>query len=213
MKKVFLGLGVVLGTMAFAQTTNNGNDGIRFGIKGGGNLSTITEGNFSDTQHKFGFNGGLFMNVPMTEKFNFQPEVIYNYMGAKSTADLQDGTSVKHETNLGYISVPLMVQFNVTPQFYVEAGPEFSYLVNANSKLKNGNQTITDNWDSKTLDDLKRFNAGGAIGLGYRITNNWGINARYTTGFTKIGKTDTPVGRVFNDSRNENIQLGLNYTF
>ncbi|CDN75839.1 PorT family protein [Elizabethkingia anophelis] len=211
MKKVFLGLGIVLGTMAFAQTTNNG--GIRFGIKGGGNLSRITEGNFSDTEHKFGFNGGVFMNVPMSDKFNFQPEVIYNYMGSKSTGKNDQNQDVKHETNLGYISVPLMVQFNVTPKFYVEAGPEFSYLVNANSKLKNGNQTITDNWNSKTLDDLKRFNAAGAIGLGYRITDNWGVNARYTTGFTKIGKNDTTVGQLFNDSRNENIQLGLSYTF
>ncbi|MCL1669245.1 PorT family protein [Elizabethkingia ursingii] len=210
MKKVFLGLGIVLGTMAFAQTTNNG--GIRFGIKGGGNLSTITEGNFSDTQHKFGFNGGLFMNMPISDKFNFQPEVIYNYMGSKSTADV-NGEKIKSETNLGYISVPLMVQFNVTPKFYVEAGPEFSYLVNANNKLKSGSQTVTNSWDSKALDDLKRFNAAGAIGLGYRITDNWGVNARYTTGFTKIGKNDTPRGQYFNDSRNENIQLGLSYTF
>lgn len=48
-----------------------------------------------------------------------------------------------------------MVQFNVTPKFYVEAGPEFSYLVNANNKLKSGSQTVTNSWDSKALDDLR----------------------------------------------------------
>ncbi|NAW51784.1 outer membrane beta-barrel protein [Elizabethkingia argentiflava] len=208
MKKVFLGIGVVLGTMASAQTTN---DGIRFGIKGGGNLSTITDGKFKNTEHKFGFNGGVFMNVPLSSQFNFQPEVIYNYVGAKTTTE---GSSSKtYSTNLGYVTVPLMVQLNVTPELYVEAGPEFGYLVNANNKLKDGNTSTTDNWSKDALDELKRFNAGGAIGLGYRITDNWGVNARYTNGFTKIGKKDTTIGKEFRNSKNENIQLGLNYTF
>lgn len=215
MKKVFLGLGLVLGTMAFAQqtTVNNGTQPIRFGIKAGGNYSYISDGNFKDTDGKFGFNGGVYMNARLSDKWNFQPEVIYNYMGAKSTTTALDGTDVKHETNLGYISVPLMMQFNVTPQFYFEAGPELSYLVNANNKLKEGNTTTTNDWSNKAMDNLKRFNAGGAIGMGYRITDHVGINARYTASFTNLGKDDNPVGHYFHESKNRNVQLGLSYTF
>ena len=56
MKKVFLGLGIVLGTMAFAQSTA----GPRFGIKAGGNLSDLAN---SDAKSKIGFYAGAFMNA------------------------------------------------------------------------------------------------------------------------------------------------------
>lgn len=35
---------------------------------------------------------------------------------------------------LSYINVPVMVQYNATPEFYLEAGPEFGLLVNAQAK-------------------------------------------------------------------------------
>ena len=106
--------------------------------------------------------------------------------------------------NLGYINVPVMLQYNATPEFYLEAGPEFGLLVNAQAKGDiNGSTYKTDNKDI-----MKSFNFGAGIGLGYRFTPNLGINARYIAGLTKILKDD------FGDSsKNTNIQLGLNYSF
>ncbi len=42
---------------------------------------------------------------------------------------MNEGILGKSETklNLDYISVPVMFQYKATPEFYLEAGPEFSF--------------------------------------------------------------------------------------
>ncbi|MDQ8750732.1 porin family protein [Elizabethkingia miricola] len=195
MKKVFLGLGIVLGTMAFAQSTA----GPRFGIKAGGNLSDLTN---SDAKSKIGFYAGAFMNAPISSEFSIQPEVVYSQQGAKGK---NNAFSTDSRLNLGYINVPVMVQYNATPDFYLEAGPEFGFLVDAQSKYTAANgQTIK----YSGTDGYNTFNFGMGLGVGYKFTSNLGINARYTAGFTNIVKNNG------GDSvRNNNFQLGLGYTF
>jgi opacity protein-like surface antigen len=194
MKKVFLGLGIVLGTMAFAQSTA----GPRFGIKAGGNLSDLT--NLDREKSKIGFYAGVFMNAPISSDFSIQPEVVYSQQGSK----YKDNVLGLDKTNLGYINVPVMVQYNATPEFYLEAGPEFGFLVDAKDKYNiNGNTRSVD-----VKDNLNTFNFGMGLGAGYRFTPNISINARYTAGFTNIVKNNG------GDSvKNNNFQLGLGYTF
>ena len=134
MKKLFLGAAIAMSSLTFAQ---------QFGIKGGMNVASISkDGTLSDTSSKIGFNAGVFMNAPLAENFSIQPEVLYNDLGSKITYGQNDNNS--YSTNLGYISVPVMFQYNATPEFYLEAGPQFSFLVNANNKLKDGNNNILD---------------------------------------------------------------------
>ena len=195
MKKVFLGLGIVLGTMAFAQSTA----GPRFGIKAGGNLSDLT--NLDREKSKIGFYAGVFMNAPISSDFSIQPEVVYSQQGAKFK-DFGNVTDLKK--NLGYINVPVMVQYNATPDFYLEAGPEFGFLVDAQDKGKVNGVS----YKSSGTDGLNTFNFGMGLGAGYRFTPNLSINARYTAGFTNIVKDNG------GDSvKNNNFQLGLGYTF
>ncbi|MCT3760785.1 PorT family protein [Elizabethkingia anophelis] len=195
MKKVFLGLGIVLGTMAFAQSTA----GPRFGIKAGGNLSDLT--NLDREKSKIGFYAGVFMNAPISSEFSIQPEVVYSQQGAKFK-DFGNVTDLKK--NLGYINVPVMVQYNATPDFYIEAGPEFGFLVDAQDKGKVNGVS----YKSSGTDGYNTFNFGMGLGAGYRFTPNISINARYTAGFTNIVKNNG------GDSvKNNNFQLGLGYTF
>ncbi|MDV3885347.1 opacity protein [Elizabethkingia anophelis] len=195
MKKVFLGLGIVLGTMAFAQSTA----GPRFGIKAGGNLSDLT--NLDREKSKIGFYAGVFMNAPISSEFSIQPEVVYSQQGAKFK-DFGNVTDLKK--NLGYINVPVMVQYSATPDFYLEAGPEFGFLVDAQDKGKVNGVS----YKSSGTDGYNTFNFGMGLGAGYRFTPNISINARYTAGFTNIVKNNG------GDSvKNNNFQLGLGYTF
>ncbi|MCT4196051.1 PorT family protein [Elizabethkingia anophelis] len=195
MKKVFLGLGIVLGTMAFAQSTA----GPRFGIKAGGNLSDLT--NLDREKSKIGFYAGVFMNAPISSEFSIQPEVVYSQQGAKFK-DFGNVTDLKK--NLGYINVPVMVQYNATPDFYLEAGSEFGFLVDAQDKGKVNGVS----YKSSGTDGYNTFNFGMGLGAGYRFTPNISINARYTAGFTNIVKNNG------GDSvKNNNFQLGLGYTF
>ncbi|REC79439.1 PorT family protein [Chryseobacterium elymi] len=199
MKKQLLSLCIVIGTMTFAQYS----DETRFGIKAGGNLSSITDG---DSKSKPGFYGGVFVNIPISEAFNIQPEAVYSQQGAKlkDDYDFVGYTITNMKQTLGYINVPVMVQYNATPEFYLEAGPEFGLLINAQAS---GDINGTSN-KASNKDGLKTFNFALDLGLGYRFSPNIGINARYIAGLSNIVKNSG--GEI---SKNTNFQLGLNYYF
>ena len=206
MKKLILGLAVTAGSLAFAQTTSSSNP-ITFGVKGGMNVSSLskTEG-LDDQKSKIGFNAGAFANIPIASSFSIQPEVLYSQYGEKS--DYRVGnTKFSNSTKLDYITVPVMFQYNALPNLYLEAGPEFGFMVSAKNKFKNestGQSSTTDNYK----DNLSTFNLGIGIGAGYYFTQNLGITARYIAGVTDVVKNNSG-----DAVRNNTFQVGLAYKF
>lgn len=124
MKKLLLGAALAVSSLTFAQ---------QFGVKAGVNVSNISDDNDVQTNSKTGYYAGVFMNAPIAEDFSIQPEVLYNSLGTK-----YDYGNASSTLTLDYITVPVMFQYNVVPQFYLEAGPEFGFLVNAKSKVESG---------------------------------------------------------------------------
>ena len=206
MKKLFLGAAIAMSSLTFAQ---------QFGVKGGMNVSSLSDdATLSDQESKIGFNAGVFMNAPLAENFSIQPEVLYNDLGSKvtrsSTEILGNTYSADYSRNLGYISVPVMFQYNATPAFYLEAGPQFGFLVSAKDKFKNSTNGSTDNATIVALDkdNFHTFDFGIGLGAGYYFTPNLGLTARYTAGLSDIMK-DNPGDSV----KNNVFQVGLAYKF
>ncbi|MGV8914985.1 MAG: porin family protein [Kaistella sp.] len=201
MKKLFLSAAVVMSTMAFAQ---------QFGVKAGMNVSSLSkDGSLSDQGSKIGFNAGLFMNAPLAANFSIQPELLYSQMGDKYDQKIA-GTTYARSRHLDYVTVPVMFQYNATPAFYLEAGPEFGLLVNAKNKFTNesDNTTIGETGDYK--DKLNGFNFGLGLGAGYYFTPNIGLTARYVAGLTDIYKDGDNAG---DSVKNNLFQVGLAYKF
>ncbi|MCG2791966.1 MAG: PorT family protein [Weeksellaceae bacterium] len=211
MKKLFLGLGLVAGTLAFAQTTTpTSTAGPKFGIKAGVNVSSLSGDGYDDTKSKVGFSGGLFMNAPLSEQFSIQPEVMYSQMGSKIEGKFAN-TTYSTTRSLDYITVPVMFQFRATPEFYIEAGPEFGFLVSAKDSDTVGNFSTTNQIDT---DNFNTFNLGLGLGLGFDITENFGVNARYVAGFTDINKDgNTSLQNDGNKNRNNTFQGGVYFKF
>lgn len=205
MKKLFLGAAIAMSSLTFAQ---------QFGLKGGMNVSSLSkDANLDDNKSKIGFNAGVFMNAPIAENFSIQPEVLYNDLGSKVTRSATvNGTTYKadYSRNLGYISVPVMLQYNATPAFYLEAGPQFSFLVNAEDKYKSSTNGTTNNSNIVALnkDAFNGFDFGVGLGAGYYFTPNIGLTARYVAGFTDIYKNNSG-----DAVKNNNFQVGLAYKF
>lgn len=240
MNKLFLGVALVAGTLVFAQEVTpaqisqmplNKKEPVRFGIKGGGNASQFSEQQLNSKNQKLGFNAGVFVNIPLSQKFALQPEVLYNQIGAKSVIldnEVTTGfttvrTKQEFTTTLNYISVPVMLQMKPADNFYLEAGPEVSYFLDGKNK---GQQTVTtsilDTTTSQTQsnsedinkDDIKKFNLGLAIGLGYYFTPNLGINARYINSLTHIADNSGAMNEMQKNINTHRVfQLGLNYKF
>lgn len=185
MKKLLLVAAVAVFGLSNAQT---------FGLKAGANVSSLS--NTDGSQAKFGFYGGAFANVPLSASFSIQPEVLYNGKGAKADFDNSDS-----KLNLDYISVPVMFQYKATPQFYLEAGPEFSFLASAKEKVGNNSISIKD--------EVKGFDLGIGLGAGYDFTSSFGANIRYVAGVTDIAKENESSKSV----RNGIFQFGLTYKF
>ncbi|RXM38892.1 PorT family protein [Chryseobacterium sp. CH21] len=194
MKKLILGLALVAGTFTFAQKTSTStasSSPVRFGLKAGLNISNISN---SDLNSKAGFYGGVFANIPVAQDFSVQPEVLYSGLGGKAKGNSNA------KINMDYIAVPVMLQYNLIPNLYVEAGPQFGFLVSAKAKSNGVSGDIKDN--------LKTFDFGIGLGAGYYFTQNIGVNVRYTAGLSDVPKNNTD-----DASRNGVFQVGLAYKF
>ncbi|MBW8362308.1 MAG: PorT family protein [Kaistella sp.] len=211
MKKLFLGAAIAMSSLTFAQT---------YGVKAGMNVASISEGDGLEQSSKIGLNAGVFANFPIAASFSIQPELMYNQLGAKtdySNTTLGVTNTYTSTQSLDYITLPVMFQYNLTPAFYMEAGPEFGLLMAAKEKgdatATSGTTVVSTTFDRDNKDTFNSFNAGIGIGAGYYFTPNIGLTARYTAGLTKLGKDEANSGNIYDESKNNVFQVGLAYKF
>lgn len=204
MKKVLFSLALVSSAAAFSQ---------HFGIKAGVNVSnnSLPTATFNNVPNYLadapnpsvsksaltGFHAGVFYNIPLGANFNFQPEILYTTYGTKLNMNYA-GAAFSAKWKMDYLALPLMFQYNLIPNLFVEAGPELGLLLT--SKVSGSGQSL----DVK--EEMKKFNAGIGIGAGYFFTENIGLNARYVVGLTDLDDSGVK-------SKNSAIQIGLAYKF
>jgi opacity protein-like surface antigen len=187
MKKVVLTAAAV-----FAFGFANAQD-VKFGVKGGLNVATLT-GDVDDASSKVGFHVGGFAEIKVSDKFAVQPELLFSTQGAKSDGD---GT-----LNLSYVNIPVMAKFYVADAFSLEAGPQIGFLTAA--KVKRGGESV----DIK--DELKSVDFGLNFGAGYNLTENLSAGLRYNLGLSDVFKTEG--GEDFK-SKNSVFSVSLGYKF
>jgi len=166
-----------------------------FGIKGGMNASSLNyEGN-SDMQTKIGFNAGVLAHIHTGNEFwAFQPEAYYSSEGAKSKSN----SNVK--TDLGYLNVPVLVQYMFNNGFRLEAGPQVGFLMSAKSKVNDNSTDIKNSMQSAVFSI--------PAGIGYLTSTGLGFDARYNFGISNINKS---TGRA--KTRSNVFQFDIFYQF
>lgn len=185
----------------------------QFGVKGGVNISNITGDDIGDLDSRTSFNLGLFMEIPISERFSFQPEVLYSGQGFTAVSRDQDNVfdvDDNVEYQLSYIQVPLMAKIYLVKGLYAEAGPQFGFKVNEEIDTEptaDGGDTTINPDDSY----IKGFDTNLALGAGYKFDNGFSLSARYTHGLTNIFKEDTMFENV--DAKNSVWQFGVGFSF
>ncbi len=159
-----------------------------FGLKAGLNLAKLTNTN---SDFKAGFHAGLLSHIHVTPAFSLQPEVMYSTQGAKYSDDAR--------YNLGYVNIPVLLQYNFGDGFRLQGGPQLGILTNATYKIGDTDYDVSDAF--KTID----FSI--PVGLGYLSKSGLGLDARYNIGVTDV--TEAAGSSV----RNGVIQFGLFYLF
>lgn len=186
-------LNVALAAILMTATAKAQN--VNVGIKGGLNIYNINNNQGQKYDNLLGFNLGLIGHVHLAKQLAFQPEIVYSAQGAKFTT-----AGVQTKIQLGYINVPLLLQYMFDNGFRLQAGPQVGFLVNAKSKSPNSTIDIKNN--------LKKVDVGLGAGIGYvNPATNFGIDARYNIGLSNINE-NTSV-----KSTNRGFQVGVFYLF
>jgi hypothetical protein len=226
MKRLFapafsLAFSLVAATASLAQ--------VQIGIRGGLNWGTVSEPSLMQNlpiqpELSPGPMGGLFLDVPLSERVSFRPEANFIQKGFL----LREGTDI----DLGFINLPIgarvayqtqsvqaapLLKINLANgpvQPYLIAGPAISYAVDGRIRTRATALFTTRNMDVD-LDfgnTLNPWDFSGIGGLGIAANAGAGkifVEARYEYGFTRqlqVPLVNLPV-------RNRGIGVSVGYAF
>lgn len=199
----------ILALMAVAYNAN-AQQHFKIGAKAGVNFSTLS--NVSKGEMLPGFYVGAVSEFKITEKFSFQPELVYSSQGAKNVYTETVAAVTAHHHNhdkLEYINLPLLAKYYFTQGLSVELGPQFGLLLKATNEdeVTIDGVEVKENRDFK--DEVNAFDFGVGAGLAYELSNGFFVNARYNLGLTNVGKST----KYYDGSKNGVTNLGLGYKF
>lgn len=218
MKIIAITLGLLLlSIVSFAQNS--------IGFRGAFSASTVTkfdliENITPDFKLFPSGSGAVFLEIPITNRFSFQPELAYNQKGFSISEGIQMGGEflgvdipvngkVNFRTN--YIDLPLLAKVHLGPKDathgYVMAGPAVGYMADANMRIRVLNVfPINTNLNN---DFFKPIELSGIAAAGFEVPISEKFTAfaegRYQLGFSRI--LDTPVVQL--DVRNRSLSGGM----
>jgi opacity protein-like surface antigen len=171
---------------------------VAFGIKAGPAISNTYEvlgdtiSGFSDAQ--ITYLAGGFMRFDLSKKLGLQTELLYSLKG-------------NFNTDYGYISLPIMLQYEFLPNLRAEAGLEAAYLLSAQMEFISGNRL-----DERS--SYKDFDLGVNFGINYDFLEKFTAGLRYNLGLVNTWN-DEPRFGIGTDSsvKNHSLQLSLGYRF
>jgi len=178
---------LLLLTYLFTYSNESFAQFFKFGLKGGLNYSTTT-GDSKGVDFKPGFHVGVFLFHRPEGKIAFMSELVYSQQGAKAS---QGSTKIDYS----YVNLPLMINYYLTKDLFLQAGPQYSILYSA--EVDNGTSIV------KVKDQLESFDFGLVGGFGYD-SNRIIVNGRYNWGLINTSKVD----QTFTNSV---FQLSLGY--
>lgn len=214
-------LSLIMSQTSFAQ--------VQVGIRGGANWGFASKpeylGSLTPTFHPTaGPTGAIFLDIPLSDRVSFRPEVAYvqKGVGIKQRLDinlggfnLPLGATIAYQSQ--HIEIPLLAKFTLSDgpvQPYLIAGPAVSYALDGRIRTRATALITTQPIDVNVNYGgmLSRWDVGAVGGLGLAMDAGAGkffIEGRYTQGFTR--QIQVPVVNV--NVRNRSASVSLGYSF
>ena len=179
----------ILSFTAFSQS-------FKIGAKGGVTMNKISGQTFKE-KFSYGYHIGGFATIGLGSKFAIQPEVMFNQVNV----DTSDKFSSVYQFNklnkvqLKYLSIPILLNYNVARVLTLQAGPQFGILMNkSNTFVQNGKDAF------KSGD----FSMLGGVQLN---VSHFRVYGRYAIGLNNLNDIDNK-----DKWKNQSIQLGVGLT-
>lgn len=167
---LFLFLCVAMSATVLAQSKLSPS----FGINAGGVLAQVSAPDGVTTgasELKFGFSGGIYASIPLSDLLSIRPELNYAALGGKNTAN-----AVTAKVN--YLTIPLLASFRLDKSgFSAHVGPQYGLLLSASATDRG---TTTDLKSQLTSTDLSLLG-----GITY-MPGVVGVTVRYQYGLSNI---------------------------
>jgi hypothetical protein len=194
--KFLLSTAVAVMMMTTVASAQHSSAHSAIGIKGGANFYNLnSDPDNTSLKTSIGFHVGALGHVHLGTKWALQPELTYSSQGAKFE---MPGDDIK--LKLGYINVPILVQYMFDNGFRIQAGPQVGFLINAKTKLGGT--------DTDVKDDFTEVDIAASAGLSYVDPKSGvGIDARYNLGLNNIAEGGGP------SLKNRGAQVGLFFLF
>ncbi len=157
---------VFLSSHSFAQDEDLSIPNITFGLKVGINSvqMKVASQSSENTQNKSGVYFGAFVNIPSSDAFSIQPEIIYS------------STEYSGSNKMNFLNVPVLLTFKLSNNFTGFFGPEAQILLDIDAR------------ENKDL--FNSFLLGFTFGANYKVTPNFYLEARPYFAFTKFLEDD-----------------------
>ncbi len=213
MKKIFFLFLLTCPTFLFAQLEL----GMRFGLNMAKADLQNTDGDLIEAARRNGINVGAFANIQVGNIIALQPEITFSQKGFKPSFTNIDSAST---VSTDYLDMPLMIEagFKLSnrARFFVNAGPNVSYLINAEEEFYNATngETTTSPFDIDN-EEIERLDIGVNFGGGFSVrARRWKytLDVRYNMGLKEILTVESAYD--FADKakhRVTNISLGVSY--
>lgn len=205
MKKLVLGAAVAAMSI-FTANAQADSDLVQLGVKGGVNLSSVSGDDFDSPDSRTSFNAGFVAEVPYTERFSLQAEVLYSGQGYDWKSSGQDNfldNDDNIEVQFDYIQVPILAKIYLIEGLNVHAGPQIGFLVN--DEIDYQPNSDGGDIDLNSALEPKDIDISLAAGIEYKFDNGFFVQGRYNYGFTEMFEDV--------DIHNSVFQAGVGYMF
>ncbi len=172
----------------------------QYGFTAALNVSNIT-GNGMAAKYQSGFEAGAFALLPVTKKLTLQPELLFNLLKVSRSNSFptyyvdNNNPSSSVAFNLGYLSIPILLNYALSSKLSINAGPQYNLLVYSNEALLYNKQAFKNN------------DAGIRSGLQFHPSPTLNLFASYYYGITNINGIDTRY-----QWKSRQFQAGVNVT-
>ena len=171
---------------------------IQVGVTGALTFSNLS-GTGMSNKAQSGINAGGYVLIPLNKKFSIQPEVLYNYFSVNRANNFTEfyvnnsRADSRVSFNLAYLSIPILINYNISPKFIINAGPQYNILISSNENLMYDVQAIKNN------------DFGIKAGVQFNPSATFNLFASYYTGLNNVNNIDNRY-----QWKNRQFQIGAN---
>ncbi len=190
MKKYLIIISVtIIGLSASAQ-------GIKFGPKVGANMGKIDGAGFSD-KYALGYHIGGFVEINFNKKLGIQPEILWNQIksdtvtGFKAVYQNLLNQNSFNDLQLSYLSIPILLNYRPSKLITLQAGPQFSILIDDGKNLLQNGQDAFKKGDLSLLGgiqlNLLKFRIYGRYAIGLNDISDVGNSEQWKSQTIQVG--------------------------